>query len=180
MSTTRPALFCISLISALPFSATAQDFEQLSLHGRGEFYLNKQNDTAHYLAPWWQKGTGQFGHHTDAGAGPQYLVAQLETYSDFSAIVHAQWHRAPEAGIGVTEAWLNWSPLPRAGYRIRGRAGVFYPAMSLENTDLAAMFLWDERTFLRKTEGGPLRRAGYERFLRNLAVGWAMRPPRFQ
>jgi hypothetical protein len=137
MSTPRPALFCISLISALPFSATAQSFEQLSLHGRGEFYLNKQNDTAHYLAPWWQKGTGQFGHHTDAGAGPQYLVAQLETDSDFSATVHAQWHRAAEAGIGVTEAWLNWSPLPVSGYRVRGRAGVFYPAMSLENTDLA-------------------------------------------
>lgn len=137
MSRTHCARFRISLLTMLAFSMPALAFEQLSLHGRGEFYLNKQNDTAHYLAPWWQKGTGQFGHHTDAGAGPQYLVAQLETDSDFSATVHAQWHRAPEAGFGVTEAWINWNPLPVSGYRVRGRAGVFYPAMSLENTDLA-------------------------------------------
>mgnify|MGYP001762319090 FL=1 len=137
MSPTRPIAFLISLVPALLFSVTTAASEQLSLKGRGEFYLNKQNDTADYLAPWWQKGTGQFGYHTKAGAGPQYLVALLEGDSDFSAVVHAQWHRAPEAGVGVTEAWLNWSPLPASGYRVRGRAGVFYPAMSLENTDLA-------------------------------------------
>src|SRR3990167_5774493 len=137
MSASRFALFSVSLVSVVFFSIKVTAFEQLSLQGRGEFYLNKQNDTAHYLAPWWQKGTGQFGHHTDAGAGPQYLVAQLETDTDFSATVHAQWHRAPEAGATVTEAWINWNPLPYSGYRVRGRAGLFYPAMSLENTDLA-------------------------------------------
>jgi hypothetical protein len=137
MARIKSALFRICLIPTFFVSLSSQSFEQLSLHGRGEFYLNKQNDTAHYLAPWWQKGTGQLGYHNDLGAGPQYLVAQLETDTDFSATVHAQWHRAPEPGIGVTEAWLNWSPLPVSGYRIRARAGVFYPAMSLENTDLA-------------------------------------------
>ncbi|MCA1929516.1 hypothetical protein, partial [Rheinheimera sp.] len=137
MARIKSALFRICLIPTFFVSLSSQSFEQLSLHGRGEFYLNKQNDTAHYLAPWWQKGTGQLGYHNDLGAGPQYLVAQLETDIDFSATVHAQWHRAPEPGMGVTEAWLNWSPLPVSGYRIRARAGVFYPAMSLENTDLA-------------------------------------------
>ncbi|MNJ76919.1 Epoxyqueuosine reductase [compost metagenome] len=38
------------------------------------------------------------------------------------------------------------------------------------------MFLWDEKTFLHKTEVGPLRRAGYERWLRNLAVGLGNAP----
>lgn len=137
MLITRPVCCHLSLSVLLLFSVAATALEQLSLQGRGEFYLNKQNDTAHYLAPWWQKGTGQFGYHTEAGVGPQYLLAHLETDSDFSATVHAQWHRAPEAGVGVTEAWLNWSPLPVAGYRLRGRAGLFYPALSLENTDLA-------------------------------------------
>jgi len=137
MHAINPVCRHLSLSVLLLFSVTATAFEHLSLQGRGEFYLNKQNDTVHYLAPWWQKGTGQFGYHTEAGAGPQYLVAQLETDSDFSATVHAQWHRAPEAGVGVTEAWLNWTPLPVSGYRVRGRAGLFYPALSLENTDLA-------------------------------------------
>lgn len=111
--------------------------ELIQLHGRGEFYLQHSSEQASYQRPWWQKGTGQYGVDESAGAGPQYLVAQLDTYSDFSATVHAQWHRAPEAGFGVTEAWLNWAPLPIHGYRLRGRAGLFYPAMSLENTDLA-------------------------------------------
>ncbi|WP_054900236.1 tRNA epoxyqueuosine(34) reductase QueG [Pseudomonas sp. NBRC 111131] len=52
----------------------------------------------------------------------------------------------------------------------------FQPRHGLENAELAEMFLWDEKTFLRKTEGGPLRRAGYERWLRNLAVGLGNAP----
>ncbi|WP_349976285.1 tRNA epoxyqueuosine(34) reductase QueG [Pseudomonas sp. WHRI 8519] len=52
----------------------------------------------------------------------------------------------------------------------------FQPRHGLENAELAEMFMWDEKTFLRKTEGGPLRRAGYERWLRNLAVGLGNAP----
>ncbi|WP_145253672.1 tRNA epoxyqueuosine(34) reductase QueG [Pseudomonas sp. DE0157] len=52
----------------------------------------------------------------------------------------------------------------------------FQPRHGLENAELAQMFRWDEPTFLRKTEGGPLRRAGYERWLRNLAVGLGNAP----
>ncbi|WP_449430922.1 tRNA epoxyqueuosine(34) reductase QueG [Pseudomonas putida] len=52
----------------------------------------------------------------------------------------------------------------------------FMPRHGLENAELAALFLWDEATFLRKTEGSPLRRAGYERWLRNLAVGLGNAP----
>ena len=32
-------------------------------------------------------------------------------------------------------------------------------------------FGWDEPTFLANTEGSAIRRAGYENFLRNVAVG---------
>lgn len=35
---------------------------------------------------------------------------------------------------------------------------------------LTALFAWDEATFLRLTEGSPIRRIGHERWLRNLAV----------
>ena len=36
--------------------------------------------------------------------------------------------------------------------------------------------MWDEEKFLSSTEGSPLRRAGYERWLRNLAVGLGNAP----
>ncbi|HEY9063805.1 MAG TPA: tRNA epoxyqueuosine(34) reductase QueG [Burkholderiaceae bacterium] len=38
------------------------------------------------------------------------------------------------------------------------------------NATLLALWAWDEAEFLRRTEGGPIRRIGYERWRRNLAV----------
>ena len=35
---------------------------------------------------------------------------------------------------------------------------------------LVALFAWDEDTFLKKTEGGPVRRINHERWLRNVAI----------
>lgn len=47
----------------------------------------------------------------------------------------------------------------------------FTPRHSLDQADLIDLFRWDEQTFLKNTEGSPIRRIGYERWLRNLAVG---------
>ncbi len=41
---------------------------------------------------------------------------------------------------------------------------------ALVGRDLVDLFAWDEATFLRLTEGGPIRRIGHERWLRNIAV----------
>lgn len=41
---------------------------------------------------------------------------------------------------------------------------------ALHGRSLIELFSWDEATFLRATEGGPIRRIGHERWLRNLAV----------
>jgi epoxyqueuosine reductase len=40
----------------------------------------------------------------------------------------------------------------------------------LDRSTLVALFAWDEETFLRKTEGSPIRRIGHERWLRNIAI----------
>ena len=40
----------------------------------------------------------------------------------------------------------------------------------LSGEQLVDLFAWDEATFLRMTEGGPIRRIGHERWLRNVAV----------
>nr|WP_220804173.1 tRNA epoxyqueuosine(34) reductase QueG [Pseudomonas sp. NCCP-436] len=54
--------------------------------------------------------------------------------------------------------------------------GDFMPRHGLDNSSLAELFMWSEETFLSRTEGSPLRRAGYERWLRNLAVGLGNAP----
>ena len=40
----------------------------------------------------------------------------------------------------------------------------------MSGQQLVHLFAWDEPTFLRMTEGGPIRRIGHERWLRNVAV----------
>jgi len=52
----------------------------------------------------------------------------------------------------------------------------FRPRHGLDSGGLAELFLWSEEEFLARTEGSPLRRAGYERWLRNLAVGLGNAP----
>lgn len=47
----------------------------------------------------------------------------------------------------------------------------FSPRAYTQNQSLAELFLWSEEDFLKQTEGSPLRRIGYERWLRNIAVG---------
>ena len=52
----------------------------------------------------------------------------------------------------------------------------FLPRYELQNRSLVELFLWDEATYLAKTEGSAIRRIGYERWLRNLAVGLGNAP----
>jgi epoxyqueuosine reductase len=46
----------------------------------------------------------------------------------------------------------------------------FQPRHQLEDSDLVDLFLWDETTFLERTEGSAIRRIGHQRWLRNIAV----------
>jgi epoxyqueuosine reductase len=46
----------------------------------------------------------------------------------------------------------------------------FAPRHGLEDADLVDLFAWDESTWLARTEGSAIRRVGYERWLRNVAV----------
>jgi len=46
----------------------------------------------------------------------------------------------------------------------------FAPRPALGDADLLSLWAWDEATFLRRTEGSAIRRIGFERWQRNLAV----------
>jgi epoxyqueuosine reductase len=49
--------------------------------------------------------------------------------------------------------------------------GDFKPRHGLADADLITLFNWSETEFEEKTAGSPIRRIGYERWQRNLAVG---------
>lgn len=52
----------------------------------------------------------------------------------------------------------------------------FTPRHALDRAELLTLFAWSEEEFLRNTEGSPIRRIGYECWLRNLAVALGNAP----
>lgn len=61
-------------------------------------------------------------------------------------------------------------------YASFSREDSFTPRHQLDRSDLSTLFQWTEEEFLKKTEGSAIRRIGYERWLRNLAVGLGNAP----
>lgn len=52
----------------------------------------------------------------------------------------------------------------------------FLPRHGLDNSSLVELFMWSEEEFLEKSIGSPLRRTGYQCWLRNLAVALGNAP----
>lgn len=52
----------------------------------------------------------------------------------------------------------------------------FHPRHDLDRASLVDLFCWSEDEFLTATAGSPIRRIGYSRWLRNLAVGLGNAP----
>ncbi len=52
----------------------------------------------------------------------------------------------------------------------------YSPRNDLDAPQLLSLFAWDEDTFLKRTEGSPLRRMGHQRWLRNIAVALGNAP----
>ena len=55
-------------------------------------------------------------------------------------------------------------------YAQTSRLADFDARDGLAGSDLPTLFGWNEEEFLRRTEGGPIRRIGHVRWLRNIAV----------
>jgi epoxyqueuosine reductase len=55
-------------------------------------------------------------------------------------------------------------------FALRSSLADFDPREGLSGGTLLALWAWDEATFLRRTEGSAIRRIGYPRWRRNLAV----------
>lgn len=56
-------------------------------------------------------------------------------------------------------------------FAARARVPDFDVRPALDGPELLTLWRWDEASFLRLTEGGPIRRIGFARWQRNLAVG---------
>jgi epoxyqueuosine reductase len=64
--------------------------------------------------------------------------------------------------------WNRFAPLTREAD--------FAPRHGLDHATLAELFAWEENEFNEKLAGSPIRRIGFERWLRNIAVALGNAP----
>ena len=65
---------------------------------------------------------------------------------------------------------------PWNGFAQPSAEGDFQPRNGLDRATLVELFAWSEAQFDERLRGSPIRRIGYERWLRNLAVGLGNAP----
>lgn len=72
----------------------------------------------------------------DDGVRLGRLLGAVDAALGDSFAVHVEgstWDDDDKNPFDLTEAWLEWRPVPRAGFKPRVRLGAFYPPMSLES-----------------------------------------------
>ena len=128
----------IAIIALLSNSVQSAELTPwLELQAKAELGWVQHSEQSANLGPWWQGGTAQLAVSDDRlTTGPLLAAVQLNTDSPWSARLHFSQQQALDAASGLTEAWFQYQPLPMQGYRLKIKAGWFYPALSLENTDL--------------------------------------------
>lgn len=67
-------------------------------------------------------------------------------------------------GCDDCQLFCPWNRFAKPGHEH------FNPRHGLEQTSLLELFSWDETTFLKNTEGSPIRRIGFIRWQRNIAI----------
>ena len=78
--------------------------------------------------------------------------------------------------IASTAATTASSCAPGTSSRASPREPDFKPRHGLDDARLVELFAWSEAEFLARTEGSAIRRIGYERWLRNIAVALGNAP----
>ncbi|MES2322217.1 MAG: hypothetical protein V4633_08155 [Pseudomonadota bacterium] len=85
---------------------------------------------------WTRAGLGKlrYDEHNDGlRLGQAILRADAELADTVSATMVIDANDERSGLVDLTEAWLRWNPVPAGPWKTSVRAGVFFPAMSLEN-----------------------------------------------
>lgn len=136
----RATAFLLTVLASLACQASrAADIrDQIRVQGRGSLILSNTEASHGGMRPWFAQGAGQLALRSSKLAlSPQSLALAVDLTDTITAHSNAEYHHASETGTEITEAWFSWQPLPFGDYRLKLRAGWFYPALSLENTDIA-------------------------------------------
>lgn len=144
--------------------------------------------SADQKASWYQGDTGILAY-SDSGINLQQALIDIrDTFSSgLSYELVANYYPLGEQHLGVSQAQLSYKPLSQQLVRWRARAGVFYPAMSLENVAQAWLSPYSyTQSAINSWLGEELRIAGLEMTLfspgrvRNSAFSWELHAGAFK
>lgn len=130
----RPAFLFLVLLAAGGV-ATAEESDRHAFTGAVDLsWVRTDSD----LASWLEDGNGKLRFDEDHD-GVAFSRAFLDYRGRVAQTLNAKFTLNVNDDIShtldVTEAYLEWRPLPHSAWRLRSRAGAFYPKMSMENTD---------------------------------------------
>jgi len=126
-----------SMAATTPDPATA--WEWLNLHALIDARLIWHDDTETWLNGGLGKARyGEAGHRgLEATLGEASLVAMPDLGWSWKGHVHIKADPDQDHKVDLIEAYVLYKPVPRSANSIRARTGIYYPPISLENTDLA-------------------------------------------
>ena len=84
---------------------------------------------------WTTEGLGKLRYDRHSRAielGQAFLRAEAEPLDAVSAVMVADASGDRRGVLDVTEAWLGWNPVPAGPWRMRVKAGAFFPPTSIE------------------------------------------------
>ena len=95
-------------------------------------------DTSTDLVPWTEGGASKLRFGDDGGLAGNYFAAEYRGRITDTLRVKAVLDYADDAspGLDVTEAYLEWRPVPTSANQHTFRFGAIYPPFSLENSDV--------------------------------------------
>lgn len=109
------------------FPAQSAEFSAI-----GQVYVINASDTLTYQ----EQGTGILRHEDNGvGIGQVMIRGQMDITNSFFVDVVGNYYQDGEKLLGLTQAQLLYKPLSNDEVRFKGRAGFFYPRISLENVD---------------------------------------------
>jgi hypothetical protein len=122
-------------IAALASAATAaeEDRHQLRVEVDAGYV-----DAHSQMGSWLDDGLGKLRYSEDDdgfNAARVFLEYRGRIAPTLSTTIVADYVDDASAGLDLTEAYLEWRPIPRSRNQHKLRAGAFYPPLSLENTE---------------------------------------------
>lgn len=125
-----PSFGAVAVLAMLaaPLACSAQSGEWRGL-------LDMRANASDTARSWVHAGTGKSRYDRGSsrvGAGQAVLQGEADLANTMSASATISADGQRSGGLDVREAWLGWNPLPSGPWRLKAKAGAFFPPSSVE------------------------------------------------